>query len=116
MKTLRITIPALILATTLTACGGASDPNDENHINGMDRAMAMTLCRKNVEKQLDAPGSAKWQGVTSATIEKDATGEKWGIRTHVDSDNALGASVRTEVVCEVWPENEDTAKVDATLL
>ena len=73
-------------------------------------------CKKNVEKQLASPDSAKWQSVTGATIEKDATGEKWGIRTHVDSDNALGASSRTEVVCEVWPENEDTAKIDATLL
>lgn len=106
---------ALVCALALAGCG-ISDPNDENHVNGMDKAMAFTLCKKNVEGKLTSPGSAKWQNVTGATIEKAADGERWGVRTYVDSDNAMGASQRTQVVCDVWPESEDTAKVESTLL
>lgn len=106
---------ALIASLALTACG-SPDPNDEKHVNGMDQAMAFVLCKKNVEGKLTSPGSAEWQNVTGATIEKSEDGQRWGVRTHVDSENAFGASQRTEVVCDVWPENKDTARVESTLL
>ena len=116
MKKLATAATALALTMTLTACGTSSDPNDEDHINGMDRAMAFVLCKKNVEKKLQSPDSAKWQNITSATIEKSDDGNQWGVRTHVDSDNAMGASLRTEVACTVRPSSEDTAEVESALL
>lgn len=108
-----ITASIISLSLMLTACGGTSDPNDEDHINGMDRAMAFVLCKKNVEKKLSSPASAKWQSITSATIEKSDDGGQWGVRTHVDSENGFGASQRTEVVCTVRPSSKDTAEVES---
>lgn len=115
MKRIIRALPALVLAGALTACG-APDPNDENHVNGMDKAMAFTLCKKNAERQLAAPATAKWQNVTSAEISKSDDGQQWGIRTHVDSDNALGATLRADVWCTVRPSDKDNAQVEAILL
>lgn len=119
MSIKKATASLLAIATTFTlaACGTtASDPNDEKHIEGMDKAMAMTLCRKNAERQLTSPDSAKWQNITGAEIEKSDDGGQWGIRTYVDSENAFGASKRAQVWCTVRPSDEDTAQVEAVLL
>lgn len=101
---------ALSAVLILSACGG-SDPNDENHINGMDSTMALVLCKKNAERQLQNPGDAKWQSVTSAEMEKSDDGGQWGIRTYVDADGA-----RKNVWCTVRPQDEKTADVEAILL
>lgn len=117
------TIPTLIaasaLALTLTACGG--DPVDdtttnEKYIKGMDKVMANLLCEKNVKKKLKSPSTAEFARITEVSAEQSTDQTKWVIRTHVDSQNSFGATVRSQVVCDVIPKGRDSADVESVII
>lgn len=100
---------------TLTACGSGPDENtnDEDHIKGMDKATAFSLCKKDVEKKLKSPSTADFQSVLSAQIVQSEDKNQWSVRTHVDSENSFGAKVRSEIVCTIQPEGPDKGKVQS---
>ena len=112
----------ILLATAaipLLALGACSTPdentNDEKHIKGMDKATAYSLCKNDIKKKLKSPGTADFQSVVSATIVQSTDKTQWSVRTHVDSENSFGASIRSEIVCTIQPQSPDSGTVQSIL-
>ena len=61
---------------------------------------AMAVCRNHVEERLVAPASAKWPWDDSQVIHH-LGGKRYRAQTHVDSQDASGAMLRTPVDCIV---------------
>ena len=99
---------AMVPALALTACGGTStDPNDENHINGMEGYMAAMLCQKAVAKRVGV-NREDMADVDKNAIRKINVDNEWhwyyqGTDQHVPGGNYS---------CNVYPTDKDNAKVD----
>lgn len=92
---------AMTLALALTQSG------DDD---GSDTA-AFTACTQFVEDRLKSPATADFEGMGYATITN--TGQAWTVRSHVDSENGFGATVRTEFVCKMkYTESGDWLLTD----
>ncbi|WP_281510654.1 hypothetical protein [Corynebacterium belfantii] len=116
----KLAATALIIPTLFIAACGSSTPvdentNDEKHIKGMDKYTAFQLSKQNIEGQLKAPSTAKFQSITDAQIVQSDDKGQWVIRTHVDSENGFGAKIRSEAVCTVRPVDPTHGKVDCVL-
>jgi hypothetical protein len=75
----------------------------------LDEAGAEIACENAVKDRLKSPGSADFEHIT----KKDNGDDTWTIRGHVDSDNPLGASMRSTYGCTVNKEGDGwRAKID----
>jgi ribosomal protein L37E len=71
---------------------GSTDPMDKNH-----SSMATVMCENVIEQQLKSPASAK-HPVHSA---KKISGQTYGMRSYVDSQNVFGVVLRTSYICQI---------------
>jgi hypothetical protein len=104
MRTRTAATAATLLTLALTACGGTDEPGDH---------MAAIMCEDFVKQKLTSPGTAEFPGVTSADYAKTTTISskspwKYKVTGVVDSQNALGATVRSDYVCTVSTKDNDT--------
>ena len=74
----------LLLAGGLAGCSGSDEPGE---------AEIRDACREMVEHRLKSPGSAEWSD------EVVSGSDPWEVRGVVDSDNAFGASMRSDFHC-----------------
>lgn len=77
-------------ALLLSACGDGSVSSGE----------AYRACEDAVESQLRSPGSADFSGALGSDVT-ETEGGGYSIRGTVDSDNAFGASLRSNFSCEI---------------
>ena len=61
---------------------------------------AWVVCQKFVEDRLKSPSSAEFP-VRYPQFTEDLGGGRYRVETYVDSENAFGAMIRTEFICEV---------------
>lgn len=87
-------------------CKTESDNNRERflqHINELDipdrSVMAGIICNNIITEQLISPASADFPFVPDMTRYKG--NERYAIRTHVDSQNAAGAMLRSGWFCDI---------------
>lgn len=86
--------------------------NDEK-IKDMRASTAFTLCEFKARDYLVSPSSADFESITKSRVEQDVNQERWLVRTTVDSENAFGAKLRSDVMCEVTPIDRDNGHVEA---
>jgi hypothetical protein len=111
MRKRHITTAATLLtaAALLTACStGDGKPLDE---------AAAVMCEDFVKQRLKSPGTAEFPGVTDADYAKtnvlsDTKPWKYKVTGVVDSQNGLGATVRSDYVCAVSTKDNDTWTLD----
>lgn len=97
-------IPAILVGLFLTAPTEATQAEGNARLEqtSIDARLA-TRCQKIVASQLTSPGSAKFVTVDSTQFKSIA-----GVRTYaayVDSQNALGAILRTHFRCSIDGDN-----------
>lgn len=85
--------------------------NDEK-IKDMRASTAFTLCEFKARDYLVSPSSADFESITKSRVEQDVNQERWLVRTTVDSENAFGAKLRSDVMCEVTPIDRDNGHVE----
>lgn len=91
-QALAATICSVILLAM--ACGG-----DDGGISGTKRYEACEIVKQFVSDRLTSPGSASWQRCGEVTVER--TGDTWRLDGYVDSQNRLGALLRTHYTAVV---------------
>lgn len=74
---------------------------------GGDKSAASVMCEKFVKQKLKSPGSAKFQSFLDQDISFNETAGTYMVRSHVDSDNSLGVSVRKTYRCVVKSADGD---------
>lgn len=63
---------------------------------------AYTLCQRQVRDRLRAPSTASFPFSNNAAISTiDRNSSRFIVRSHVDAENAFGATIRTKWVCEI---------------
>ncbi|WP_060880175.1 hypothetical protein [Streptomyces scabiei] len=110
MRARHTTPPAALLAAVLlTACStGDGKPLDE---------AAAVMCEDFVKQRLKSPGSAEFPDTLDADYAKtkvlsDTKPWKYKVTGVVDSENSLGAKVRSDYVCTVSTKDDDTWTLD----
>ena len=87
---------ALAAACLITAGCASEDPAQTA------RAMAQVFVRQ----QLKAPDSARFSTESETTVQQLADGV-WQVKGWVDAPNALGATLRSDFYCELYPDPAD---------
>lgn len=105
MKNLTTLTLAACAALTLTACGG--DPNDDNHINGMDGYMAALLCQKQVAKRAGIDRD-QMVDVDADAIRKIRTGDEYHFHYAANDRMIPGGGY----ACNVHPKDKETATIE----
>lgn len=82
----------ILAAAPLAAC--STEPDD-----GRDEIGAGVMCEEFIEERLVSPGSAEFQSAGEYTVT--GTGNDYVVSGYVDSDNAFGASLRSDWTCEI---------------
>lgn len=85
---------------------------NDKKIKDMDDVAAFTMCEKKARDYLVSPSSADFESITKSRVEQDVNQERWLVRTTVDSENAFGAKLRSDVMCEVTPHDRFSAEVE----
>ena len=85
----------VVFIFTITSCGGNSEPKQEH-----SKASASVMAEEFVKEKLISPGSAKFQPFLDTDIQDLGSG-RYKITSYVDSQNKLGALVRSNYVCTV---------------
>jgi hypothetical protein len=76
---------------------------------------AFVMCQDFVKDQLRSPSTARFPTVREATITS-AGSDAYQVRSHVDAQNAFGAEIRTEWLCEIEYVGDDRWRGQAILL
>ncbi|MFJ5059039.1 hypothetical protein ACIP96_06420 [Streptomyces nigra] len=109
MRTRHLPIAAVLTAALLTACSaGDGKPLGE---------AAAVMCEDFVKQRLTSPGTAEFPGVTDSDyaqtkVLSDTKPWKYKVTGVVDSQNRLGATVRSNYVCTVSTKNDETWHLD----
>ena len=97
-----------VLVLALVACGGTANVTPTPEVNN---TAACVMAQVFVERQLKAPGTAKFQVCRDATIQR--SGDQFTVRSYVDSQNSFGAMLRTDYVAVVeWTGGDNWHLVD----
>lgn len=88
---------------------------NEDKIKDMRASTAFTLCEFKARDYLVSPSSADFESITKSRVEQDVNQERWLVRTTVDSENAFGAKLRSDVMCEVTPVDRDNGHVEVLI-
>lgn len=99
MPTMRLILTLLTTTVALTAC--SSTPDD-----GRDEIGAGVMCEQFIEERLVSPGSAEFQPAGEYVVS--GSGSEYVVSGHVDSDNAFGASLRSDFVCTIRDNGDDS--------
>lgn len=100
-------------ATTTEKTKEKKEPvTNDKKIKDMDDVAAFTMCEKKARDYLVSPSSADFESITKSRVEQDVNQERWLVRTTVDSENAFGAKLRSDVMCEVTPHDRFSAEVE----
>lgn len=104
MRTRAATAAGILATIVLTGCSSTDKPLSES---------AAVMCESFVKRQLKSPGTADFPGVTDADYAKTTTLSdtkpwKYKVTGVVDSENTLGATVRSNYVCTVSTKDNDT--------
>lgn len=104
MKKLLGITTALAAGVMLAGCG-SSDPNDDNHINGMSNSEAVIACQKYLANKTPGLSLGDFSTVSSKGIRKIRTGDNyhWTIQSSFDGRNYM---------CNVRPASADDYEVD----
>jgi hypothetical protein len=100
-------IGSAVLLFTLLTLGGVFDPEGRSSESDREarqpseteiRAQVTVLCERAVEAQLRSPASADfpWGHVANVQI---LGGDRYGLRSYVDAQNAFGALIRNNFTC-----------------
>lgn len=92
----------LVAAVILTACGGGDDVSEFD---------AYVACRVLVKRELVAPSTADFPPTSKVSIDQD--GDNFIVAGYVDAENALGAKVRTNFVCDITYEGGDVDRLSS---
>lgn len=90
----------LALVVAVTAC---VDTAGNNESGGALKAGAFDVCTRFVEDRLISPGSAEFPDFFDYDDEVSVTraGDEFTVISHVDSENAFGASLQSDFSCVV---------------
>lgn len=88
---------------------------NDKKIKDMRASTAFTLCEFKARDYLVSPSSADFESITKSRVEQDVNQERWLVRTTVDSENAFGAKLRSDVMCEVTPVDRDNGHVEVLI-
>lgn len=91
-------------ALLLAGCS-SSDPNDDNHINGLGRADAVIACQKHLAESTPGVSLGDFSAVGSKEIRKIRNGDEyqWTIQSDLDGRS---------YTCNVRPQTEDDYEVE----
>jgi hypothetical protein len=63
---------------------------------------AYVMCQRYVSQQLRAPGSARYPSIGASGVQSEHQGDgRYLVRGYVDSQNAFGALLRAQWLCEI---------------
>lgn len=91
-----------IIIVVLAAIGNGTDSDLES-----DPYWPHWACAEFTRDRLRSPGSADFPEYDDRGVTITRSGARWTVRSFVDSDNALGASVRTNFTCVVRDTGDD---------
>ncbi|KKK95927.1 hypothetical protein LCGC14_2667880 [marine sediment metagenome] len=77
--------------------------------------MAHVMCEDFAENRLKSPGSAEWPSITVAESTTKLAENRYRVRTYVDSQNAFGALIRTQVDCTLRVQDDEWTLENITL-
>ena len=103
-------IRTFAIAAALAACACADTSPEAKARQALDNASVMTtlLCEEAMEAQLKSPATADYPFGHSTAVEAlDAS--RYRLASYVDSENAFGATVRTNFACIVEGSGEERA-------
>lgn len=104
----RIFLSAIVLVLATLACGGGPAATPTPAANNL---AACVMAQTFVERQLKAPGSAKFQVCRDAQISR--SGNRFTVVSYVDAQNSFGANIRTDYVAVVeWTGGDNWHLVD----
>ncbi len=87
---------------------GSNSPRPEPEF---DPCGAYAACQAFVERRLKSPASAEWPfGMCRAHTQK--LPDRWKVVSWVDAQNAFGALIRTEFICQVRKDGATWRLVD----
>lgn len=86
--------------------GGSEDTagSEDKEASATGKVGAFTACQEFVRNRLKAPATADFPCCYSDLTER-LSGDRYRVDAHVDSENALGAKIRTDFVCTVQLES-----------
>lgn len=113
MKKIITLASAALLALTVAACSGSSSTDDSEEttpevpeVTRVSELEARLQCENSVENQLKSPATADFSANRENTYTEIAD-DGLQVNGWVDSENAFGATVRSEWQCLVTPSGED---------
>lgn len=109
----------------LAGCGETDTTSPERSSSGddvdtlyADHAGAYNACKDFVKRQLRAPGTAQFPDYFDADgeVAVSRNGDTYVVVSHVDADNAFGALLQNEFVCEIRDEGEQWRAVNVEVI
>lgn len=92
---------------TSVSDGGDSSRQQASH----DATSAFTMCKQFAGDRLRAPSTADWPCCSDDFTTHLGDG-RYRVQTYVDAQNAFGAQIRTDVMCEVRWVSGDRWRLD----
>jgi hypothetical protein len=104
------------LLAVIVAVGVIAVATDDSDGKPLDESAAV-MCEEFVKKRLKSPGSAEFPGVMDSDYAKTTTLSsnkpwKYKVTGAVDSQNGFGATVRSDYICTVSTQDNDTWTLD----
>ena len=87
----------LLVAVGISALFGGSDEGGSSDPSDLEIVMA---CQRFVEQRLVSPGTAEFERASQVRISSQP-GNRWIARSYVDSQNRMGATIRSNWTCDI---------------
>lgn len=82
------------------------DSSSSSGGDGRDEFGAQVMCEQFVEDRLKAPATADFPSSSEYVVS--GSGNSYTVQGYVDAENSFGAKIRTNFVCEVRDNGDDT--------